>query len=125
MIRRPPRSTRTDTLFPYTTLFRSIRSPISSSCSARWSSIGGWHERSQARRRRPDPQAPAQPLDRDGGAAGRVRDTDVRDRDREDQGRHVMTPQLRTALFAVVVVFGMTGLGFASVPHYRDRQNDV
>src|SRR3546814_17451679 len=25
MIRRPPRSTRTDTLFPYTTLFRSHR----------------------------------------------------------------------------------------------------
>src|SRR3546814_3338182 len=28
MIRRPPRSTRTDTLFPYTTLFRSL--------TARW-----------------------------------------------------------------------------------------
>src|SRR3546814_11489662 len=27
MIRRPPRSTRTDTLFPYTTLFRSSRNP--------------------------------------------------------------------------------------------------
>src|SRR3546814_18262974 len=27
MIRRPPRSTRTDTLFPYTTLFRSIWRP--------------------------------------------------------------------------------------------------
>src|SRR3546814_8481986 len=27
MIRRPPRSTRTDTLFPYTTLFRSERHP--------------------------------------------------------------------------------------------------
>src|SRR3546814_14556225 len=27
MIRRPPRSTRTDTLFPYTTLFRSRLSP--------------------------------------------------------------------------------------------------
>src|SRR3546814_8975231 len=27
MIRRPPRSTRTDTLFPYTTLFRSARPP--------------------------------------------------------------------------------------------------
>src|SRR3546814_10422768 len=27
MIRRPPRSTRTDTLFPYTTLFRSFRNP--------------------------------------------------------------------------------------------------
>src|SRR3546814_12191500 len=27
MIRRPPRSTRTDTLFPYTTLFRSVHDP--------------------------------------------------------------------------------------------------
>src|SRR3546814_7265211 len=27
MIRRPPRSTRTDTLFPYTTLFRSASAP--------------------------------------------------------------------------------------------------
>src|SRR3546814_16745991 len=26
MVRRPPRSTRTDTLFPYTTLFRSLKS---------------------------------------------------------------------------------------------------
>src|SRR3546814_3210560 len=32
MIRRPPRSTRTDTLFPYTTLFRSGRMPT-----------GPWH----------------------------------------------------------------------------------
>src|SRR3546814_15648626 len=30
MIRRPPRSTRTDTLFPYTTLFRSYLFAISS-----------------------------------------------------------------------------------------------
>src|SRR3546814_7029831 len=28
MIRRPPRSTRTDTLFPYTTLFRSVLDEI-------------------------------------------------------------------------------------------------
>src|SRR3546814_3375922 len=28
MIRRPPRSTRTDTLFPYTTLFRSANKAI-------------------------------------------------------------------------------------------------
>src|SRR3546814_5356136 len=28
MIRRPPRSTRTDTLFPYTTLFRSVSAPL-------------------------------------------------------------------------------------------------
>src|SRR3546814_9095191 len=32
MIRRPPRSTRTDTLLPYTTLFRSIR--IAAGCRA-------------------------------------------------------------------------------------------
>src|SRR3546814_10763700 len=33
MIRRPPGSTRTDTLFPYTTLFRSPRSCV---CSVPW-----------------------------------------------------------------------------------------
>src|SRR3546814_4721803 len=33
MIRRPPRSTRTDTLFPYTTLFRSARNSRASPCS--------------------------------------------------------------------------------------------
>src|SRR3546814_6979081 len=32
MIRRPPRSTRTDTLFPYTTLFRS---PVTAGCASR------------------------------------------------------------------------------------------
>src|SRR3546814_9318084 len=32
MIRRPPRSTRTDTLFPYTTLFRSVRQRIRMNC---------------------------------------------------------------------------------------------
>src|SRR3546814_16030164 len=31
MIRRPPRSTRTDTLFPYTTLFRSSGAAIGAS----------------------------------------------------------------------------------------------
>src|SRR3546814_5676785 len=31
MIRRPPRSTRTDTLFPYTTLFRSISTGVAES----------------------------------------------------------------------------------------------
>src|SRR3546814_1598815 len=33
MIRRPPRSTRTDTLFPYTTLFRSSAASRGSSLS--------------------------------------------------------------------------------------------
>src|SRR3546814_16594120 len=40
MIRRPPRSTRTDTLFPYTTLFRSA------------ALLPGRHLRDRARRRR-------------------------------------------------------------------------
>src|SRR3546814_19569725 len=36
MIRRPPRSTRTDTLFPYTTLFRSAQTsyPNGASCAS-------------------------------------------------------------------------------------------
>src|SRR3546814_12800959 len=34
MRRRPPRSTRTDTLFPYTTLFRSIAAALASPASA-------------------------------------------------------------------------------------------
>src|SRR3546814_7051103 len=34
MIRRPPRSTRIDTLFPYTTLFRSASAESSCRCAA-------------------------------------------------------------------------------------------
>src|SRR3546814_14363120 len=44
MIRRPPRSTRTDTLFPYTTLFRSIRADIVRSGAA-WATGKGRHHR--------------------------------------------------------------------------------
>src|SRR3546814_4712134 len=36
MIRRPPRSTRTDTLFPYTTLFRSCAADSFRHSSRRW-----------------------------------------------------------------------------------------
>src|SRR3546814_19904913 len=39
MIRLPPRSTRTDTLLPYTTLFRSLRRPILSVSFAKWRKI--------------------------------------------------------------------------------------
>src|SRR3546814_12633005 len=35
MIRRPPRSTRTDTLFPYTTLFRSVEDGRALQCLLR------------------------------------------------------------------------------------------
>src|SRR3546814_6279468 len=42
MIRRPPRSTRTDTLFPYTTLFRSVPSNVEGPGAAALG-IGGSH----------------------------------------------------------------------------------
>src|SRR3546814_839915 len=48
MIRRPPRSTRTDTLFPYTTLFRSVHPDALDSStlvlfrSDRWTPRGAW-----------------------------------------------------------------------------------
>src|SRR3546814_8215346 len=48
MIRRPPRSTRTDTLFPYTTLFRSFFGAIAASAGG---IIFGWFsDRTHSRR---------------------------------------------------------------------------
>src|SRR3546814_18941418 len=42
MIRRPPRSTRTDTLFPYTTLFRSAQYRPQAVRSARRRALAAW-----------------------------------------------------------------------------------
>src|SRR3546814_14328651 len=39
MIRRPPRSTRTDTLFPYTTLFRSVFRAEDIEVPSSWSQV--------------------------------------------------------------------------------------
>src|SRR3546814_11869342 len=53
MIRRPPRSTRTDTLFPYPTLFRSMRS-ISRSASTNGACVAApAHEPGDCRPMRP------------------------------------------------------------------------
>src|SRR3546814_1496019 len=46
MIRRPPRSTRTDTLFPYTTLFRSadfIADGLDAFATAGQQALGGFY----------------------------------------------------------------------------------
>src|SRR3546814_11081562 len=43
MIRRPPRSTRTDTLCPYTTLFRSLQHAVRRKTNAGYDA--GWRER--------------------------------------------------------------------------------
>src|SRR3546814_4486645 len=67
MIRRPPRSTRTDTLFPYTTLFRSPGGPRTGPDRAL---RGGWSARSCyfsrcdcPDRQRMDPLADGVPLE--------------------------------------------------------------
>src|SRR3546814_1077832 len=52
MIRRPPRSTRTDTLFPYTTLFRSVRHK---ELPCGWKSLGA----AEARHRVTEPRCKA------------------------------------------------------------------
>src|SRR3546814_3856341 len=53
MIRRPPRSTRTDTLFPYTTLFRSWRASTgrSSRCPRRGACVNSASTRAWRSRR--------------------------------------------------------------------------
>src|SRR3546814_1067434 len=48
MIRRPPRSTRTDTLFPYTTLFRSLVSSSSQAFAKRTEVTMKFHDFQQA-----------------------------------------------------------------------------
>src|SRR3546814_1048701 len=50
MIRRPPRSTRTDTLFPYTTLFRSFLTRQRSGTSLSSRARGGHRSAEQTRR---------------------------------------------------------------------------
>src|SRR3546814_11206780 len=51
MIRRPPRSTRTDTLFPYTTLFRSCGQSPNWRCCRRSLPAEGWTDRGSTWRR--------------------------------------------------------------------------
>src|SRR3546814_1008425 len=51
MIRRPPRSTRTDTLFPYTTLVRSVGAAGPAADGARFQREEGKGEGARARRR--------------------------------------------------------------------------
>src|SRR3546814_14668741 len=68
MIRRPPRSTRTDTLFPYTTLFRS-RPPGDAGDDRRGVDRRSVRRRARTRAAfRPD-RRPAEPCQRTGGRA--------------------------------------------------------
>src|SRR3546814_13014550 len=63
MIRRPPRSTRTDTLFPYTTLFRSRSALVQGRHRLPTPREGvlRQHERRHRRHRRADPETGLRP----------------------------------------------------------------
>src|SRR3546814_19347393 len=87
MIRRPPRSTRTDTLFPYTTLFRSPPVPATGAAAGAGGpggAVRGLHvdgvgrvaAEPEVRRRALAPRAPR------GSAAPRARDLAARQRRR-------------------------------------------
>src|SRR3546814_10246733 len=62
MIRRPPRSTRTDTLFPYTTLFRSPADGRTLDCLAHpWCPTGAVPRRREEQPLAPPPSRRPQP----------------------------------------------------------------
>src|SRR3546814_3654725 len=75
MIRRPPSSTRTYTLFPYTTLFRSLQRHFAAACGPAPRRLGGRRPAHRARNQGP---ADAHP------AFGRTAATEIR---RADQRR--------------------------------------
>src|SRR3546814_17272643 len=90
MIRRPPRSTRTDTLFPYTTLFRS-RLPRT---GARGVRIDHQAARYLARgRSRPDPQDFGRARTIAGARRHRGRDFGARETSLFDLEKDVGTPR--------------------------------
>src|SRR3546814_6526515 len=92
MIRRPPRSTRTDTLFPYTTLFRSRHRPE-----------GGPARGIEAR------AAPPDGCPRDGGGKPARRPPEprpgARDRDAGDERSEEHTSELQSLMRISYAVF--------------------
>src|SRR3546814_15041512 len=91
MIRRPPRSTRTDTLFPYTTLFRSPdRTAEEADRAARARLRRGLH---RAPRRRLLPLPPRRRI----ALLGRQPDSHAADRGRDRLLRHLQEIQRRGA----------------------------
>src|SRR3546814_20670357 len=93
MIRRPPRSTRTDTLFPYTTLFRSVR--LSDRTEAQTGALVERADRRSRRSGKPGPhrnRAPGRPsgflCDHDGALA-------AASEGREEQRYHLRSEESR------------------------------
>src|SRR3546814_7941792 len=82
MIRRPPRSTRTDTLFPYTTLFRSLAHSRSNAELARLENLDPVGVDHDIERRPRDPDE-----DRRGHHPGDIR-LRIGKREVDDRGHH-------------------------------------
>src|SRR3546814_9265431 len=103
MIRRPPRSTRTDTLFPYTTLFRSQQHQQSHS-----QKVGGGRQRKavapQRRREEVAQVDQRQPCD---GRASVLQPVDLRQRQqkRQDSRSEEHTSELQSLMRISYAVF--------------------
>src|SRR3546814_9115926 len=67
MLRRPPRSTRTDTLFPYTTLFRSKTDRVDRIARRNGAAVELVADEAVGHRHAPQPQAQREHPDRPGG----------------------------------------------------------
>src|SRR3546814_3051172 len=94
MIRRPPRSTRTDTLFPYTTLFRSDREPAPGALGGR-EAAGGVLAHAGVR------QEPVDALVHPEGAAPHPGSVDVRDRSEEHTSELQSLMRISYAVFCL------------------------
>src|SRR3546814_4645463 len=108
MIRRPPRSTRPDTLFPYTTLFRSCRAPSLAAAENRRCGIA---ERDREQHRG-QPIEKAVPLrrERDETLEPRLADLDIARGDRDhaplaDQRSEEHTSELQSLMRISYAVF--------------------
>src|SRR3546814_9476332 len=86
MIRRPPRSTRTDTLFPYTTLFRSLADPDADARKEQLHEI--LREPAHCGHRRPDGERSGDQADAVGALlVGITRDRNAEQRIEDRKGR--------------------------------------
>src|SRR3546814_2071545 len=100
MIRRPPRSTRTDTLFPYTTLFRSTERHSRASTAAIWAG------RDADAGSGSSPQRPPRSHNRQGGsyrraAAPSASDGEIRSRSEEHTSELQSLMRISYAVFCL------------------------
>src|SRR3546814_3908719 len=102
MIRRPPRSTRTDTLFPYTTLFRSFAQRNEGEDHAGKIS---WHQdrrpRRAGRRGQDEPRGSASVRFRRHGPAGKRRQWQQRRRSEEHTSELQSLMRISYAVFCL------------------------